>query len=385
MRYHEIYLCAIMAYMTEGIDSYQAEGSGDCSSEGIGAGKTRGIDAYSIEGLEALLSELGQPRFRATQLFEWLYGHGATSYDVMTNLPAALRQNLIERAPLVVPRVADKRVSADGTRKYILELADGNLVETVGIPSAANRETGHERLTVCVSSQVGCAMGCTFCATGQEGFTRNLTPGEIVWQLLCVAGDFGNRVSNVVVMGQGEPFLNYDNVLAGLRIINHGKGPNVGARHITVSTCGIVEGIRRLGSEPEQFTLAISLHAARQDVRDALMPRVASTPLDELKAALLGYQRMAGRRISFEYLMIDGLNSGEKDLAALVDYCSGLSVHINLLPMNAVPGSSYMPCSSAHMQQWASQLARAGVEASVRTSRGADIYGACGQLKNIQA
>ena len=345
---------------------------------------TQGIDTYSIEGLEALLAELDQAKFRANQLFEWLYGHGATSYDDMTNLPATLRQELALRAPLLVPQIADKRISADGTRKYILQLADGNLVETVGIPSVSNKETGHERLTVCVSSQVGCAMGCTFCATGQEGFTRNLTPGEIAWQLLCVANDFGTRVSNVVVMGQGEPFLNYDNTLAALHIINHAKGPNVGARHITVSTCGVLDGIRRFGKEPEQFTLAISLHAARQNVRNTLMPHAASVTLDELKAALLDYQRAAGRRISFEYLMIDGVNSGEEDLAGLIDYCTQLSVHINLLPMNAVPGSAYKPCSTAYMQQWASRLENAGIEASVRTSRGYDIYGACGQLKNMR-
>ncbi len=381
-----------MDNMTQEINTYSVEGAGTKSTQGreasavgrAGDNLADGIDTYSIEGLEAQLAELGQPRFRANQLFEWLYGHGATSYDNMTNLPASLRQELAKRAPLRVPRVADKRVSADGTRKYILQLADGSLVETVGIPSAPNKETGHERLTVCVSSQVGCAMGCTFCATGQEGFTRNLTPGEIVWQLLCVAKDFEKRESNVVVMGQGEPFLNYDNTLAALRIINHAKGPNVGARHITVSTCGILDGIRRFGSEPEQFTLAISLHAAQQDVRDKLMPQVASITLDELKAALLDYQRAAGRRISFEYLMIDGVNSGDEDLAALIDYCAQLSVHINLLPMNTVPGSTYNPCSEAYMQQWAERLGRAGIEASVRTSRGSDIYGACGQLKNMQ-
>ena len=224
-------------------------------------------------------------------------------------------------------------------------------------------------------------MGCTFCATGQEGFTRNLTPGEIVWQVLCVAADFGHRVSNVVVMGQGEPFLNYDNTLAALRILNHAKGPNVGARHITVSTCGIVDGIRRFGSEPEQFTLAISLHAARQSVRDMLMPQVAGTPLDELKAALLDYQHAAGRRISFEYLMIDGVNADEADLQALVDFCDGLSVHVNLLPINAVPESTYKPCSKVQMQEWITLLGQAGIEASVRTSRGSDFLGPVGSLR----
>ena len=346
---------------------------------------TAGIDTYTIEGLDDLVAGLDQPRFRATQLFEWLYGRGVASYDDMTNLPASLREQLTETAPLHFPRIEDKRISADGTRKYILELHDGCLVETVGIPSTGSKDAGHERLTVCASSQVGCAMACQFCATGQEGFTRNLSAGEIAWQVLLVAADFETRVSNVVLMGQGEPFLNYDNSLAALRIINHAKGPNIGARHITVSSCGITEGIRRFGTEPEQFTLAISLHSAVQSTRDELMPRSASTPLDELKDALLDYQQAAGRRISFEYLMIDGVNTSDTDLEALIDYCRGLSVHVNLLPINTVPGSPYTPCSKAKMQEWMSLLGRAGIEASVRTSRGSDIFGACGQLKNTRS
>lgn len=346
---------------------------------------TTGIDSYTIEGLEALIADWGQPRFRATQLFEWLYGRGVASYDEMTNVPSSLRQELAKKAPLHFPTIEDRRISADGTRKYILKLHDNCLVETVGIPSSSNKDTKHERLTVCASSQVGCAMGCRFCATGQEGFTRNLSVGEIVWQVLVVSADFDTRVSNVVLMGQGEPFLNYDNCLGALRIINHTKGPNIGARHITVSSCGIQDGILRFGGEPEQFTLAISLHSAVQATRDELMPRSAATPLNKLKDALRHYQRAAGRRISFEYLMIDDVNTGSTDLSALIDYCDGLSVHVNLLPINAVPESPYKPCSAAKMQEWVSQLGRAGIEASVRTSRGSDIFGACGQLKNMRS
>ena len=344
------------------------------------------VATYSIEGLTALMEGLGQPRFRAGQLFEWLYGKGVRSYDEMTNLPAALRAELSEQAPLCPPTLADKRISADGTRKYILQLADESLVETVGIPSHDTAADGTpKRLTVCFSTQVGCPMGCTFCATGREGFTRNLAAGEMAWQVLLVAQDFGCRVSNAVAMGQGEPLLNYDAVLAALRILNHAKGPGIGARHITVSTCGICDGIRRLGSEPEQFTLAVSLHAATQDLRDRIMPGCKGAPLEQLKSALKDYQAASGRRISFEYLMIDGVNSGDSDLSALVDFCGGLLSHVNLLPVNDVEGSPLRPCSASVMQEWVVALTNLGIEASVRNSRGADISGACGQLKNARA
>lgn len=353
-------------------------------------GVRTGIDLYSAKGLEELLASLGQPRFRATQLFEWLYGHGARSYSEMTNLPASLRETLAEDAPLHVPEIVDKRVSTDGTRKYILQLADDELVETVGIPSGkgtvsgAGSGAGSGRLTVCVSSQVGCPMACAFCATGQEGFTRNLSPGEMVWQILLVAHDFEQRVGNVVVMGQGEPFLNYDNTLAALRIMNSAKGPGIGARHITVSTCGIVKGIERLAQEPEQFGLAVSLHSAVQEVRDKLMPHCTGTSLSALKNALVAYQQQAGRRISFEYLMMQGESTSQNALDALIAFCRGLQVHINLLPINAVDANTFKPCSAEHIRSWQDALARAGIEATLRTSRGSDIFGACGQLKNAR-
>ncbi|MBQ9068362.1 MAG: 23S rRNA (adenine(2503)-C(2))-methyltransferase RlmN [Eggerthellaceae bacterium] len=331
---------------------------------------------------------MGQPHYRATQLFEWLYGHGARSYAEMTNLPGALRERLGAEAPFSFPEIIDKRVSADSTRKYILKLADGALVETVGIPSgggAGDAGSAAKRLTVCFSTQVGCAMACTFCATGREGFVRNLFPGEMAWQVIAVADDFGMRVSNAVAMGQGEPFANYDHVLSALRILNHEKGLGIGARHITVSTCGIADRIRRFGSEAEQFTLAVSLHSAVQEVRNALMPGVAGTPLPALWDALRDYQERSGRRVTFEYLLAEGANSTDDALAALIDFCSGLSAHVNLLPVNAVDGSPLSPCPPERMGLWRARLERAGIEASVRTSRGADVFGACGQLKNARA
>lgn len=344
------------------------------------------LSTYGREGLDQLMEQLGQPRFRAKQLFHWVYGTGATGYDQMTNLPNALREQLQECAPLDVPEVVDRQESSDGTRKYVLRFADGACVETVAIPSQATDDAGGpRRLTVCFSTQVGCAMGCAFCATGTEGFTRNLLPGEMAQQLLCAQRDMGMRVTNAVAMGQGEPFLNYDHVIDALHIINHPEALNIGARHLTVSTCGILDGIRAFGGEGEQFVLALSLHAARQDVRDKIMPRCRTISLSRLKSALSDYEDASGRRVSLEYLMIDGLNDGEKDLVALMGFCKDLRVHVNLLPVNHVDGSPYRPCSPKHMQSWVDRLMHQGIEANIRTSRGADIAGACGQLKNKKA
>lgn len=346
-------------------------------------GTTHGIEAYSLDGISRLLEERGLPRFRTKQLVQWVYHHGATSYDQMTNLPATMRDDLSREVPLHAPTVVSRKISDDGSRKYVLALADGARVETVGIPSYETASDGTpRRLTVCFSPQVGCPMRCTFCATGREGFTRDLLPGEMAQQILAVQRDFDRRATNVVAMGQGEPFLNYRSTIDALRIINAPDALNIGARHITVSTCGIVEGIRQFGTEPEQFTLAVSLHAARQSVRNDIMPGCKNMPLDDLKQALQDYQQSAKRRISFEYLMIDGVNDTQADLRALLDYCSDLRAHVNLIPLNAVTGSVWRPSRPETMQAWVAALDGAGIEATVRDSRGRDIDGACGQLKN---
>ena len=345
-----------------------------------------GLESYGINGLAHLFEEWGLPRFRTKQVVEWVYKHGASSYDQMTNLPLALRERLALEAPLHVPAVVDKQVSTDGTRKYVLELADGARVEAVGIPSRDQGVSGEaRRLTVCFSTQVGCPMGCSFCATAREGFTRNLLPGEMALQLLVVSQDFDTRVSGAVAMGQGEPFLNYDSVVEGLRIMNSSQGLGIGARHLTVSSCGIESGVRRLASEPEQFTLAISLHAAVQKTRDCLMPGCSGVPLDRLKRALVDYGSICGRRVSLEYLLIDRVNSDDEHLSALLGFCRGLHAHVNILPVNRVEGSPLKACDPATMRTWATELERAGIPASVRDSRGSDIAAACGQLKNKTA
>lgn len=341
------------------------------------------IRSYNISDIPALLAEYQQPRFRAKQLISWLYQKGASSYDEMTNLPQSLREQLTERCPLSPLTIADKQVSHDGTRKYVFEYHDGTKVEAVGIPSFDTKKDSTPRhLTVCFSTQAGCAMGCAFCATGEEGLCRNLSSGEMVSQINAVQHDFQARITNVVSMGQGEPFQNYDAVLEALRYLNSPDGLGIGARHITLSTCGIIPKIKALSHEPEQFTLAVSLHAARQEVRNILMPRCAAQPLSALKEALVTYTERTGRRVSLEYLLIKDINDTQQDLQALLAFCEGLLCHVNLIPLNAVDGNTYTPSTKATQQTWVQTLKRAGIESTIRQSRGSDIDGACGQLKN---
>lgn len=335
----------------------------------------------TLDDLTTLIESWGFPRFRGKQVYEWLHRHHCSSYDEMSNVPKNLRIQLGTAFPTTSIKLFNKQTSQDGTRKYVFELADGCLVETVGMPTFQKDGTV-ERLSVCVSSQVGCPMACSFCATGREGLTRNLLASEIVQQVVLVQKDFNERVSNVVVMGQGEPFLNYSEVIAALRTLNSSDDLNIGARHITLSTCGIINGIERLSFEPEQFTLAISLHSARQSIRDKIMPKVSNQTLSQLKEALGDYINRTNRRVSFEYLLIAGSNDTDEDLEALVDFCQGLLCHVNLLPVNQIDGSPFQPSPGHTVAKWTKTLSQHGIETSMRKSRGADIDGACGQLKN---
>lgn len=346
------------------------------------------IKTYSIEQLTDIFSKMGQPKFRAKQLYEWLHVHQARSYDEMTNLPLSLRRQLSEEFPLTKLVITNKQVSQDGTRKYIFLLENGNEIEAVGIPSKeASGESDTDtsiRLTVCFSTQVGCAMGCAFCATGHEGFTRNLTASEMVEQISLIQKDFGIRVSNVVAMGQGEPFLNYEQLITALHIINSQDGMRIGARHITVSTCGVIKGIESFSKEPEQFTLAISLHSASQDIRDSLMPRVSNQPLKKLKEAIRRYNKKTGRRVTLEYMLIKGINDGEDDLEALLYFCEGIFVHVNILMLNKIDDSPFQPSKAKVAKKWVNMLEKNHIESTIRDSRGSDIAGACGQLKNAK-
>ena len=334
-----------------------------------------GVKALSRDQItEILQKEMNTPAFRAKQVIQWLYGKGVSTYEEMTNLPKDLRQRLAQELPLLPVTVTKKQVSKDGTRKYLVRMGDGTLVETVGMP-------GKNKLCVCVSTQAGCPMRCTFCATGRNGYTRNLGPGEIVDQVRVVANDFGTRVSSVVLMGQGEPFLNYDAVLEAMRILNSKDGFDIGARHITVSTAGILPQIRRFASEPEQFTLAISLHSAVQDTRDELMPGVRQYDLERLRDSVASYAEATGRRPTYEYAMMAGINDSDAQLKALVTFCRRTLCHVNLITLNEVAGSPFQPSDKERVALFAKTLSAAGVETTIRESRGSDIDAACGQLK----
>lgn len=372
------------------------------------------IKTLTQDEILEIINELGEPKFRAKQIYEWLHTRNVSSYDEMTNLPKTLRETLSTKYPLETIQMIDKSISTDGTRKYVFKLSDGALVETVGIlapksiknssselsngDSTEDIDISHvvnDRLTVCFSTQSGCPMGCTFFATGKEGFTRNLSSSEIVDQITAVKDDFNNnssnncdnknkrviRVSNVVAMGQGEPFLNYEELIKALHRINNDPVLEIGARHITISSCGIINGIEQLAEEPEQYRLAISLHSANQNTRNTLMPSLSNQPLKRLKEALLDYNLKKNRRITFEYLMIDGVNDNQDDLYKLIDFCEGLLCHINLIPLNQVTDSEFQPSSDRHMKYWEEELKKNGIASSIRYSKGSDISGACGQLK----
>ena len=334
----------------------------------------RDIRSLSEDDLVALTKELGQPAFRAKQLREWIFDKNVCSFDDMTNLPKVFREKLAESYGFNIPVELAKQVSRDGSRKYLLQFSDGVSVETVGMPSK-------NKLAVCISSQAGCAMGCAFCATGMNGLTRSLTDQEMVDQVLHVSRDFDERVTSVVFMGQGEPFANFDNVVSALRKLNAPGGLEIGARHLTVSTCGVIPGIKRFAELPEQFTLAISLHSAVQSTRNELMPGVKKHTLLRLHEAIQDYVEKTGRRPTYEYAMIDGVNDNNPEMQALIDFCQGTLCHVNLIQLNDVPDSPLKPSPMEKVETLQRRLTMHGVETTIRNSRGNDIDAACGQLK----
>lgn len=336
--------------------------------------RSRDIRLLTLEELQDLVKELGQPAFRAKQLNEWIHDKNVCSFDEMTNIPAALREKLSERFSFNVPVELVKQVSKDGSRKYLLQFSDGVSVETVGMPN-------RNKLAVCISSQAGCATGCAFCATGLAGLSRSLTAQEMVDQVLHVARDFGERVTSVVFMGQGEPFANFDATVQALRILNDPDGLAIGARHLTVSTCGVIPGIRRFAELPEQFTLAISLHSAIQGTRNQLMPGVKKYTLLRLHEAIQLYVEKTGRRPTYEFAMIDGINDTNPEMQALVDFCAGTLCHVNLIQLNNIPDSPFRPSPIEKVESLQRRLTMHGVETTIRNSRGSDIDAACGQLK----
>ena len=330
------------------------------------------IKSMTLEELAAYFKELGQPPFRAKQVFRWLY-RGVTSFDEMTDLPKALREQLEERCFLTVPKVARKQVSAiDGTIKYLWELADGNCIETV----LMRYQHGN---TVCVSSQVGCRMGCAFCASTIAGRVRDLTPSEMVDQVLFTQLDSGAHISNIVLMGIGEPLDNFDTVMRFLQLVNHPEGLNIGMRHISLSTCGLTEKIDKLAQLGLQLTLSVSLHAPDDETRSRIMPINRSVGVDKLMDTCRRYFKTTGRRISYEYAMIDGVNDSDRQADLLAGLLKGLPGHVNLIPLNDVEESPLKP--SRRVAQFQKRLESHGVTVTVRRRLGSDIDASCGQLR----
>lgn len=337
------------------------------------------VDLYGLteEALAELLATWGHKPFRARQIRSWLYDKGATSLDEMTDLPKDLRARLAEQTTLGVLQVATEQQSKDGTLKRLYRLHDGQLIESVLMPYHTVRRTA------CISSQAGCAMGCVFCATGQMGFVRHLTADEIFEQAQRFSVELkqrGERLSNVVLMGMGEPFHNYDAVLEAIRRLMSDLG--IGARHITVSTVGLVPAIRRFAEEGLQVTLAISLHEVTDEARDALMPINRRWPLAELLDACRYYVQQTGRRVSFEWALIAGKNDDGATAHRLGRLLQGMPCHVNLIPLNPTGGYEGAPTDAAAAQAFVDVLAKHGVEATVRVRRGIDIDAGCGQLKS---
>ena len=331
------------------------------------------IHTLSHKELASIIASLGEPAFRVKQIESWVWEKNAQSFDEMTNLSKALRAKLAQTLSMGNCTELMKQVSTDGSRKYLLQFPDGVTAECVGMPTK-------NRLAACVSTQAGCAMGCAFCATGKAGLTRSLTSSEIYQQVMHIADDFQTRVTSVVLMGQGEPFMNYDNTLAAMRKLNSPEGAGIGARHLTVSTCGIIPGIMRFANEPEQFTLAVSLHSANQSTRNKLMPGVKKYSLLHLYDVMGEYVDKTGLRPTYEYALISGVNDNDDELGALCDFCRGTLAHVNLIQLNDIPGSPFRPSTEERANQFVQHLASVGVEATIRNSRGADIAAACGQL-----
>ena len=335
---------------------------------------------FKIEKLEELLvNEYFQKKYRAIQLFKWIYEKRVTNFDEMSDISAAFRDVLKKDFNLNKPSIFKKQISSDGTIKLLLQMEDGALVETV----LMRYNYGN---VACVSSEVGCNMGCAFCASGFLKKKRNLETSEMIGQVLVLDDllkeeDVNKRVTHIVVMGTGEPFDNYDNVLDFIHILNHPYGFAIGARHITVSTCGLVEGIRKYAKEGLQINLAISLHAPNDEIRNKIMPISKQYPMDELMSAVKYYEKEAGRRVTFEYILLKGLNDSQENAKELARLIKGTLAYVNLIPYNPIKELVYQRSDEKSVHNFLDTLTKCGVTATIRKEFGTDIDAACGQLR----
>ncbi len=333
------------------------------------------IKSLYLEELEEELGQLGEKSFRAKQIYQWVHQKLATDFEDMSNLSKALREKLRQQYTLTALNPVEVKISKiDGTRKYLFRLSDGNVIESVWMQY-------HHGNSVCISSQVGCRMGCRFCASTLDGLERNLTAGEMLDQIYRIQADTGERVSNIVIMGSGEPMDNYDNVVRFIRLISHDQGLNISQRNITVSTCGIVPGIRRLAKEGLSVTLALSLHAPNDEVRKTLMPIANKYRIQEILDACQEYFEETGRRLTFEYSLVSGVNDNLEEARALASLLKGMHGHVNLIPVNPIQERDYVQSDRRAIEAFQHYLESQKIAVTVRREMGRDINGACGQLR----
>ncbi len=336
----------------------------------------KNIKNYDLDNLKEELKSLGEKSFRAEQIFKWIYQDKVQSFDEMTNLSLELRKKLEENYSLGIFKIVKKLESVDGTKKYLFDVQDGqgNLIESVLMQY-------HHGYTICVSSQIGCKMGCKFCASTGIEFFRNLEAGEIVEQLLAIERDSNVKISNIVFMGIGEPLDNYDNVMESIKIFNNPKGLNIGARHISISTSGIVPKIYELADKQMQCTLSVSLHSSNNKTRSAMMPINNVYPIEELIKACKYYINKTNKRISFEYALAKDNNDNLEDAKELVKLLHGMLAHVNLIPINKIEGGKYTKSTNENIIKFRDYLNKCGIVATIRRELGTDISAACGQLR----
>lgn len=336
------------------------------------------LKSMTREELSSYIKNLGEPAFRSKQVFHWLH-RGVEGFDEMTDLPRTLKEKLRQEAFITHLRIFKRfRSQLDDTVKYLFQLEDGNIIETVAM-------NYHHGYSLCISCQVGCRMGCSFCQSTKNGLIRSLTAGEILDQILQVQKDLGIRISNIVMMGIGEPLDNYDEVLRFLKNVNDPEGINIGYRHISLSTCGLVPGILRLAEENLPITLSISLHGTTDEVRSEIMPINRKYHLEDLIDACKKYQAVTGRRISFEYAVIAGVNDRAEDAKKLHELLKGILCHVNLIPVNPIEKGSYRPPSRKNILNFQTTLTKLGLNATIRRTLGSDISASCGQLRHQNA